>query len=125
MSADVLAAATVRSGAYAVVKRGFDVAAALLLILLTAPLLALSCAAVWLLSGRPLFHRRRVVGRGGRSFDAFKVRTMVADADRVALQHSELRDAQAGSRKLQGDPRVTSVGRVLRRCSLDELPQLL
>ena len=71
-----------------------------------------------------MIHRRRVVGRGGRVFDAFKVRTMRHDADDVARRDDELHRLASLSLKSRGDPRVTRVGRLLRRTSVDELPQV-
>lgn len=107
------------------IKRALDVTGASALLVVSAPVLVISLAAVWLDSGRPLIHRRRVVGRFGRPFDAYKIRTMVPDADQRLLQDAALRDASTGSRKLPSDPRVTRAGGWLRRTSLDELPQLV
>jgi lipopolysaccharide/colanic/teichoic acid biosynthesis glycosyltransferase len=76
-------------------------------------------------SGRPIIYRRRVAGRNGTEFDAFKFRTMVRGAERVLEQDERLREAFTKNWKLFADPRVTAVGRVLRKYSLDELPQLL
>jgi lipopolysaccharide/colanic/teichoic acid biosynthesis glycosyltransferase len=111
--------------AYRVAKRVVDIVGAAVLLVLTAPLVALSCAAVVIDSGLPVIHRRRVVGRGGREFDAFKVRTMIPDADRVLAADQVLRDTASASGKLAADPRVTRAGRWLRRTSIDELPQLV
>jgi lipopolysaccharide/colanic/teichoic acid biosynthesis glycosyltransferase len=105
-------------------KRTIDLVGASLLLLPAAPLLLASIAAVWLDSGRPLIHRRRVLGRGGNCFAAFKVRTMVADADRILNEDPSLRRRFAASNKIADDPRLTRSGRWLRRLSLDEMPQL-
>ncbi len=72
----------------------------------------------------PIIHRRRVVGLYGRRFDAYKFRTMIPDADTYLETHPELREEWERTGKIQNDPRVTRVGRFLRRYSLDELPQL-
>jgi lipopolysaccharide/colanic/teichoic acid biosynthesis glycosyltransferase len=76
----------------------------------------------------PIVYRRRVVGVGGKEFDAFKFRTMVANADEVLREHLATHpEAQAEwdkYEKLKDDPRVTPLGHFLRRTSLDELPQL-
>lgn len=104
-------------------KTAFDkVAAALLLLVLGVPLLVMALL-VRRDSAGPAFHRRRVVGRHNRPFDAFKLRTMYVDGDSRLSdeQRRELRDEG----KLIDDPRITRVGRWLRRYSLDELPQLL
>ena len=104
-------------------KRALDVAGACLLMLLLSPIyLAIACS-VLLVDGRPIFYRRRVVGGWGE-FDAFKFRTMRRDADRMLSNDPELRATFAANFKLRKDPRVTGLGRVLRKFSLDELPQL-
>lgn len=110
---------------YAPFKRLMDFVGAACLLVVTAPALAIALAAVWVDSGRPLFHRRRVVGVGGREFDAFKVRTMVVDADGILASDPDLRQRFAANNKLTEDPRITRVGRWLRRLSIDELPQLI
>src|SRR5437868_1163742 len=100
------------------VKRCLDLAGATLLLVLTSPIVCACLAAVWIESGRPLIHRRRVIRRGGGTFDAFKIRTMVRDADRILSEDASLRSAFSASNKLAADPRITSVGRWLRRLSL-------
>jgi lipopolysaccharide/colanic/teichoic acid biosynthesis glycosyltransferase len=72
----------------------------------------------------PVFHRRRVLGLGGKEFDAFKFRTMRIDGDEILRQHPELITQLEKEGKLKNDPRVTRTGLMLRRFSLDELPQL-
>ncbi len=101
-----------------------DLVGAGLLLALTAPVIVVAAAAVALTSRGPLLHRRRVVGRGGAEFDALKLRTMVADADRILAESPQLRAAFEVNFKLEQDPRVTPVGRFLRKWSIDELPQL-
>jgi lipopolysaccharide/colanic/teichoic acid biosynthesis glycosyltransferase len=110
---------------YVPVKRGLDLVGATVLLVLASPFIACGLIAVGIDSGLPLLHRRRVVGKGGRAFDAFKLRTMVKDADRMLEENESLRAAFAASNKLPRDPRTTRVGRWLRRLSLDELPQLV
>ncbi len=72
----------------------------------------------------PIFHRRRVLGASGRQFDAFKFRTMVVNGDALLEQRPELGEELRTNHKLKDDPRVTRIGRWLRKYSLDELPQL-
>jgi lipopolysaccharide/colanic/teichoic acid biosynthesis glycosyltransferase len=110
---------------YAAFKRVVDIVGAALLLAVTSPFLAFSLLVVLIDSGWPLIHRRRVVGRGGRQFDAFKVRTMVRDADKVLDEDHQLQTAYGAANKLINDPRTTRSGRWLRRLSLDELPQLI
>jgi lipopolysaccharide/colanic/teichoic acid biosynthesis glycosyltransferase len=106
------------------VKRVIDVVGSALLLLLLSPLLAVCAFLVAVLDGRPLIHRRRVVGKCGE-FDAFKFRTMKPNADEILHQDPELRAEFERNFKLKNDPRVTVIGGVLRKFSLDELPQLV
>jgi lipopolysaccharide/colanic/teichoic acid biosynthesis glycosyltransferase len=110
-----------RDGAKAVVEWLL----ALIAVLVLSPVFLVIALAITATTGRPVIHRRRVVGRGGVEFDAFKFRTMVCGAERVLEQDDRLRELFARNWKLFADPRVTPVGRVLRKYSLDELPQLL
>ena len=87
------------------------------------PLLLVIAALVKLHDGGPALYRRRVVGPRG-AFDAFKLRSMRVDADAVLEQSADLRRSFERSYKLKEDPRVTPLGRWMRRFSLDELPQL-
>ena len=106
-------------------KRCLDVVGAAILLVLSSPIVATCFLVVWLDSGAPPIYRRRVVGRGGVTFDAYKIRTMVADADRLLSQDEALQRQFRESNKIVGDPRITRVGRLLRKLSLDELPQLV
>jgi lipopolysaccharide/colanic/teichoic acid biosynthesis glycosyltransferase len=105
------------------VKGTIDVIGASLLIVLLAPVFIAIAAMIWVANGRPIIYRRRVVGRCGE-FDAFKFRTMRPDADVVLEADKDLRRTFHESYKLKSDPRVTKLGAVLRKFSLDELPQL-
>jgi lipopolysaccharide/colanic/teichoic acid biosynthesis glycosyltransferase len=98
---------------------------ALIAVILLSPLFVVIALLVLLTSGRPIIYRRRVVGRGGKELDAFKFRTMVRGAERVLEQDERLRARFTENWKLFADPRVTRVGRILRKYSLDELPQLV
>jgi exopolysaccharide biosynthesis polyprenyl glycosylphosphotransferase len=107
-----------------VLKRLFDVALAGTALLVLSPLLGVLAALVALDSSGPVLFRQRRVGRDGRTFDMVKFRSMVVDAE-LLLHDLSARDEGAGVLfKMRDDPRVTKVGRVLRRWSLDELPQL-
>lgn len=106
-------------------KRCLDLSVALLSLVVLAPLLLVTALAVKCTSRGPVFHRRRVVGLGGQAFDALKFRTMRVDADRILQADAELWAAYVANFKLPRDPRITPIGRVLRRFSLDELPQLV
>ncbi len=108
-------------------KRALDVAAVLLAAPLLVPLIAALGLAV-ACDGGPLFYTQERIGRGGRRFRLWKLRSMVVDADRRLESHLVADPAARAewetSQKLRRDPRVTRVGRLLRRSSLDELPQL-
>ncbi len=108
-------------------KTGFDQFVAAVLVVLFAPLL-LALAALVRGDGGPAFYRHRRIGAAGRGFGCIKFRTMMADSDRVLddlLASDPIAAAEwAATQKLRNDPRVTRVGRFLRRSSLDELPQL-
>src|SRR6059058_1685690 len=106
-------------------KRCLDVVGAAILLGLSSPIVATCFLVVWLGSGAPQIYRRRVVGRGGVTFDAYKIRTMVADADQLLSQDEALQRQFRESSKIVRDPRITRVGRLLRKLSLDELPQLV
>jgi lipopolysaccharide/colanic/teichoic acid biosynthesis glycosyltransferase len=106
------------------VKTSIDYAVAVLLLLALAPLLMMLTALIKLDSAGPALHRRRVLGPGGRSFDAFKLRTMRLDGEDHPERVPDRLDAILPGGKVKDDPRVTRVGRWLRRFSLDEVPQL-
>ena len=92
----------------------------------SAPVLALVCVLVKLQDGGPVLFRQERVGRGGRTFTLLKVRTMVVDAEERLEDLRADNERQGGVLfKMQADPRVTRLGRLLRRSSLDELPQLI
>jgi len=93
------------------------------LILFLLPLFSLLTLIVLIDDGRPIIYRRRVVGRRGE-FDAFKFRTMRRDADAVLAGDAALKSEFERNFKLRSDPRVTRAGALLRKYSLDELPQL-
>lgn len=109
-------------------KRGLDVVLASLALILSLPVLLALMAALWIEGGKPLFVQRRL-GRDGRVFRMFKLRTMVLDAEsRLATCLAAdplLRAEWDRTQKLKADPRITPLGRLLRKTSLDELPQLI
>jgi len=107
----------------ALLKRGLDLVGATLCLLAVAPLLALLALLVRLDSRGPALYRQTRVGRDGHPFTMLKLRTMVDGADALKAGLHALNEAD-GLFKIEADPRVTRVGRWLRRSSLDELPQL-
>jgi len=105
-------------------KRAIDVVAALLLLLVLSPVLALIALIIKIDSRGPVIFRQTRCGKDGKLFTFYKFRGMVADAEARQAEFDHLNEAQGPIFKMKHDPRVTRVGRVLRRTSLDELPQL-
>jgi lipopolysaccharide/colanic/teichoic acid biosynthesis glycosyltransferase len=101
-----------------------DVVAAAMLLPLLSPLLLVVAVLVKATSKGPVFYRWRVVGKNGRYFTGYKFRTMVDAADRLKAGLMANNEMSGPVFKMESDPRVTRCGRVLRRFSLDELPQL-
>jgi len=112
------------TGTDAVFKTVLDYSLTIAALILLAPMLLVIALLVKLDSPGPVIYRRRVVGTGGREFDAFKFRTMRVDADTYLERHPELAEELRRTGKLKNDPRITRLGRFLRVVSLDELPQL-
>src|SRR5262245_36519224 len=110
------------------VKRGFDIAGAALGIILLSPLFLLLVLLVKTSNSGSVFFGHKRIGRGGRVFNCLKFRTMVENGDAVLAEHFRrnpaAREEWEATRKLKDDPRVTRVGVVLRKLSLDELPQI-
>jgi Undecaprenyl-phosphate galactose phosphotransferase WbaP len=110
------------------VKRGLDLLFLAASLIVTLPLAALIALAILFESGRPIIFGHPRIGRGGRPFKAWKFRSMVGDAEAVLRRAVEaapaLQQEWETQHKLRVDPRLTRVGRLLRRTSLDELPQL-
>ncbi len=109
----------------AALKRGMDIVGAGIGVLCIAPLLVLLALVIKLDSRGPVFFRQRRIGRQGELFLMLKFRSMVKDADAIKGQLRDRNEVQGGLFKITDDPRITRVGRFLRRTSLDELPQLL
>jgi Undecaprenyl-phosphate galactose phosphotransferase WbaP len=110
------------------VKRVIDLVLTILIGIVAAPLIALIALAIRLDSEGKVVYRQRRIGRGGREFYAIKFRSMVENADQILARYlaenSALREEWGATHKLKNDPRITRLGRFLRRTSLDELPQL-
>ena len=106
-------------------KRLVDISGALVGLVLLSPLLVMLAVAVKLDSRGPVFFRQRRIGRHGEHFEMLKFRSMVPNADAIKYQLSDRNEVEGGGLfKIADDPRITRVGRFLRRTSLDELPQL-
>jgi lipopolysaccharide/colanic/teichoic acid biosynthesis glycosyltransferase len=109
---------------YAFLKRSFDLALSLSLLLLLLPLMALIALLVKKTSPGPVIFKQVRGGRGGRYFWCYKFRSMCADAEPKRAELMHLNEASGPVFKIKKDPRVTPIGSLLRRSSLDELPQL-
>jgi exopolysaccharide biosynthesis polyprenyl glycosylphosphotransferase len=107
------------------VKRVVDLVGASLLLLFGAPVLGLIALLVWLDSGRPVVFRQTRVGTDGKPFEMYKFRTMHQGAEVHLERLRDLDEIDGAMFKIRRDPRITRVGKLLRRTSLDELPQLL
>jgi exopolysaccharide biosynthesis polyprenyl glycosylphosphotransferase len=105
-------------------KRSLDVGVSLLVLVLGLPLVVLVAIAVKLTSGGTVLFRQTRCGLNGRRFTLYKFRTMVRDAEDQRRELEHLNEMKGPAFKLRRDPRVTRVGRLLRKFSLDELPQL-
>lgn len=105
-------------------KHAFDFVAALLGIIVLSPILLLIALSIWLTMGRPIFFSQERAGLYGRRFKMIKFRTMVVDAEKKRDELLAQNEMSGPVFKVTNDPRITPLGRFLRRSSLDELPQL-
>jgi exopolysaccharide biosynthesis polyprenyl glycosylphosphotransferase len=106
------------------IKRVFDIGGATVGLLAISPVMAALAVAIRLDSRGPIFFRQTRVGRDGKEFQIIKFRSMVSGAEELKDDLREINEVEGGMFKITDDPRVTRVGRFLRRTSLDELPQL-
>jgi exopolysaccharide biosynthesis polyprenyl glycosylphosphotransferase len=106
-------------------KRAMDIVVSAFVLAIVSPVLLLAALAILIDSGRPVFFRQRRAGKDGESFTMLKFRTMVADAEERLGELIDLSKLDEPAFKIPDDPRVTRVGRYLRRTSIDELPQLI
>jgi exopolysaccharide biosynthesis polyprenyl glycosylphosphotransferase len=107
-----------------ILKRTFDVVASAAGLIVLSPLLTVTALAIKLDSRGPVFFRQARHGRGGQHFRMVKFRTMVHDAERRRFEIADLNEISGPIFKVKEDPRITRVGGVLRKWSIDELPQL-
>lgn len=118
-------AASAESVAYRFSRRIFDLVFGSLILLLVAPVVPFLVAMIRLDSAGPVLYRQTRVGQGGRRFTFYKFRSMYAGSDRKLEELAALNEQTGPIFKMRDDPRVTTVGRFLRRSSLDEIPQIL
>jgi lipopolysaccharide/colanic/teichoic acid biosynthesis glycosyltransferase len=110
--------------AYGLLKRLFDITLCVLMTPFVLPVLALCALALWLEDPGPVVFTQLRTGRQGRRFRMYKLRTMVTNAEELKEQLRHLNELTWPDFKISNDPRVTRVGRFLRKTSLDELPQI-
>ena len=110
---------------YLSLKRAIDILIALLLVLMFLPIIPIVAILIKLDSSGPILFKQKRVGKNGKEFDFYKYRSMVEGAESVIGVLRPLSGIDGPVFKLKNDPRITSVGRFLRRSSLDELPQLI
>jgi lipopolysaccharide/colanic/teichoic acid biosynthesis glycosyltransferase len=111
--------------AYRISRRLFDLLFGTLILLLVAPVVPFLVVMIWLDSRGPVLYRQVRVGHGGRPFTFYKFRSMYADSDRRLDELAGLNEQSGPVFKMRDDPRITPVGRFLRRSSLDEIPQIM
>lgn len=109
---------------YLLAKRAFDIIACMLVMPLVFPLLALCALAIWLENPGPVVFVQKRTGKGGRRFAMYKFRTMVTNAEELKKELAHLNELTWPDFKITNDPRVTRVGQILRKTSLDEIPQI-
>ena len=106
-------------------KRLLDIIVSVALLLTLSPLIAVIVFLIWLQADGPVLYLSRRIGRNGRPFTMYKFRTMVPDADRLKCSLLTRNERSTILFKISNDPRVTRLGRILRKYSFDEIPQLL
>ncbi len=110
---------------YEIVKRGVDIVVSLAAMPFVLPVLALCALAIKIDSPGPAFFTQLRTGKGGRRFRMFKMRTMFRNAEELKQKYMHLNELEPPDFKISNDPRITRVGKLLRKTSLDELPQIL
>src|SRR5205085_1809034 len=110
---------------YIAAKRAMDIGLSSVALVALFPLFVLVSAAIALTDGFPVVFKQKRVGKDGREFYIYKFRTMVKNAEEILQARPDLMDEYKRTYKITNDPRISKVGRLLRKTSLDELPQLL
>ncbi len=111
---------------YSLVKRALDITISLLAFIIFSPFALLCSLAIWLEDRGSIIYSQERIGRGRTLFKIYKFRSMVKNADALLFSNSELYEKmRSGAHKMDDDPRVTRIGRFLRKYSIDEFPQFL
>ena len=115
----------IKEATFRFLKRMFDLINSILIIIVLTPVYLLTALAIFIESGRPIIYRqKRAAIKGGPEFNFFKFRSMVQDAEKLRDNLSQQNESTGALFKIQNDPRITRVGRFIRRYSIDELPQI-
>lgn len=109
---------------YHTVKRGFDILASGVALVLLSPLFGILTVKIKKEDGGPAFYSQTRIGKNGKPFKMWKFRSMIVNADKMVKQLEEQNEIDGAMFKIKDDPRVTKIGHVIRKYSLDELPQL-
>ncbi|MCR1917160.1 sugar transferase [Lactobacillus taiwanensis] len=109
---------------YHTVKRGFDILASGVALVLLSPLFGVLTVKIKKEDGGPAFYSQTRIGKNGKPFKMWKFRSMIVNADKMVKQLEEQNEIDGAMFKIKDDPRVTKIGHVIRKYSLDELPQL-
>ncbi len=124
-TSQIVSSGSVVDGWQLILKRGIDVVGSLALLIILAPLFAIVAALIkWTSPGGPVFFAQKRVGINKRQFLMFKFRTMVAEAESIQEKFAHLNEMTGPVFKIKNDPRITPLGHILRKLSIDELPQL-
>lgn len=115
----------IQGTAYRLLKRAMDLLICALVLPLALPLMALIALLIYIDSPGPIMFRQQRTGKGGRRFRMYKFRTMVPNAEELKVTYAHLNELTWPDFKITNDPRVTRMGKLMRKTSLDELPQLL
>jgi len=108
------------------VKRAFDIVAAILALIIITPIFVITAAAIFFESGRPIFfYQSRAAIKGGKRFNFYKFRSMVKDADVLKESLLDMNESDGALFKIKNDTRLTGVGKIIRKFSIDELPQFV
>jgi lipopolysaccharide/colanic/teichoic acid biosynthesis glycosyltransferase len=106
-------------------KKILDIIISGILLILLSPFMLIVGLLVWLSSFGPIIYKQKRVGFRGRQFDLYKFRTMIVGADEIRVELDDRNEMDGPAFKMKNDPRITRIGKFLRRSGLDELPQLI
>jgi lipopolysaccharide/colanic/teichoic acid biosynthesis glycosyltransferase len=110
---------------YKAAKRFFDIALCILILPMIFPIMGVCALLIWVNDPGPIFFKQLRTGKGGRRFRMYKFRTMVKNAEELKSKYAYLNELTPPDFKITNDPRVTRVGKFLRKTSLDEIPQFI